>query len=684
MIRGTNKLTSTHSWLDISSMMMFSVIYVLLVNQLSLLAIEKSHIAIFWLPGGIVLAFLLLKDLRAWPAVFVGALMAGLCISHGFWMSLCIALVNTLEAFCGAWLLIQYFPLTKDHDATETAQHFEAIIRSSRDAIISYTLDGRVTSWNPAAECIFQFSAHDIMDQPLTRLFPEAIVDEDRQILDRVRQGRMIQNWETLRLRQDGSVIPVSITISPIYDDQDNLIGASEIARDISQFKHQQAKLHQKNTQFRAAVETSIDGFLMFNEHGHILEVNDAYLKRSGYSRDELLGMTLSALEPQQRTGQTSAHRVMILQAGQDWFETTHHTKEGQIWPVEMAISRSPVAQNVFFSFIKDLTERKKWEKQLWHQANFDPLTNLPNRLFFYDRLSTTLSQAKRDEHSTGLIFLDLDGFKPVNDRYGHDAGDWALKTVAQRWSACIRKNDMIARLGGDEFAVIIAKLEHADEAVAVAKKLIESLETHILLPGNASCLLGTSAGIALFPTHATEIDTLLSAADTAMYASKTNGKNTYRMFSAGPNTQRLDNEWIKYADCQLIGIVELDEQHRQLVRLSNQLNQTIMDKAPNDRIRQLFDELLGYTAFHFETEHRIMKEYQYPNRVEHEQEHALLADELNSIARQAHHNLDELVLQKIRDWLFVDINRLDKHWALFIQQKTYENMSQGSEAEKP
>ena len=169
--------------------------------------------------------------------------------------------------------------------------------------------------------------------------------------------------------------------------------------------------------------------------------------------------------------------------------------------------------------------------QQMWHQAMSDTLTGLPNRPMFFDRFNKELLRAKRNDRSVALLFLDLDGFKVVNDQYGHEAGDIVLKKVAQLWVEMVREVDTVARLGGDEFAIIIGDLESTSSARSVAEKLIGALKSKIALPNGSQCQVGVSIGIAFYPNNGIEINKLLAAADEAMYQSKLSGKNTLTFF---------------------------------------------------------------------------------------------------------------------------------------------------------
>ncbi|PKO25331.1 MAG: hypothetical protein CVU35_04725 [Betaproteobacteria bacterium HGW-Betaproteobacteria-8] len=177
-----------------------------------------------------------------------------------------------------------------------------------------------------------------------------------------------------------------------------------------------------------------------------------------------------------------------------------------------------------------DITQRKESEELIWRQANFDTLTALPNRRMFFDRLSAEVKRAARAKQTFAVMFIDLDGFKEVNDEFGHKAGDELLIQVSQRLEACIRESDISARLGGDEFTIVLSNLENALAVDGVANKILQALNQPFAL-GKKRASVSSSIGVAIFPAHGKDADSLLSHADSAMYEAKDKGKNCWVMY---------------------------------------------------------------------------------------------------------------------------------------------------------
>ncbi len=170
--------------------------------------------------------------------------------------------------------------------------------------------------------------------------------------------------------------------------------------------------------------------------------------------------------------------------------------------------------------------ERERSDKQLKYIASHDSLTRLPNRSLFFDRLHQTLAWARRHQQRFAVLFLDLDDFKPINDRYGHEAGDTVLQDIAHRLSGCVREVDTVARMGGDEFTCILNELKRPADAAIVAKKILEALKQPFVLP-EKKCVIGCSVGIAIFPDDGADNETLVKNADAAMYCAKEK-RNSY------------------------------------------------------------------------------------------------------------------------------------------------------------
>jgi diguanylate cyclase (GGDEF)-like protein/hemerythrin-like metal-binding protein len=266
------------------------------------------------------------------------------------------------------------------------------------------------------------------------------------------------------------------------------------------------------------------------------------------------------------------------------------------------------------------------------------------------------------------LLFADLDGFKNINDKYGHEAGDNVLKMAAQRFLACVREVDTVARFGGDEFAIILGNLDDSQQAKGVAEKVVQAFAQSMILADGGECSVGASVGISIYPEHGSAMDSLMTAADHAMYESKRRGKNTYSFFKE-KSSHKSDSQWFIFDASHLVGVEEIDEQHRNLVYLVNRLSDALKRDDSSESVMEVLDELLVATTHHFDTESRYMTNCHYPEQRQHEVEHAQLVNEAQHFKEKFSQGRELLVLQSLKDWLLGHITYSDKKMANYLMQ---------------
>ena len=207
--------------------------------------------------------------------------------------------------------------------------------------------------------------------------------------------------------------------------------------------------------------------------------------------------------------------------------------KTGEIFFLLLSVSEGNVSNTRFFTVMaRDNSERHIFESELEYLATHDTLTGLPNRTLLYDRLQQAVTQCARAKKLAGILFIDLDRFKIINDTLGHSAGDSVLKEVALRLRGCLREGDSVARNGGDEFTLVLPMLNHQDDAIMIAEKVLATLTQPFKLNGK-DFFIGGSIGISLYPNDGNYSDILLKNADIAMYQAKTAGGNAFRFYSA-------------------------------------------------------------------------------------------------------------------------------------------------------
>lgn len=277
------------------------------------------------------------------------------------------------------------------------------------------------------------------------------------------------------------------------------------------------------------------NGVFITDVNASILWVNRSFAQLSGYASEEVIGKTPRMFNSGVQDEDFYQQFWQTIRSGRTWHgdivnqrrDGTHYTVHQTVTP--LLIGSDQVSH--FVAILEDISERKAAEEHIRHAANFDLLTDLPNRGLFFDRLGQALIAGRRDGVSGALLFLDLDHFKEVNDQFGHAAGDELLIAVAQRLRSQVRESDTVARLGGDEFTIILPSLHDKHDAIHVAEKILAA----ILLPffiAEQDVSIGVSIGIAYFPEHGNVVEPLLNAADHAMYLAKNGGRNRY--FVAG------------------------------------------------------------------------------------------------------------------------------------------------------
>lgn len=279
-----------------------------------------------------------------------------------------------------------------------------------------------------------------------------------------------------------------------------------------------------------SALEVAGNGVMITDHQGTIQWVNPAFSGLCGYSEQELLGQTPRILKSGQQSGEYYQALWATITRGELWSsETVERAKDGSLYTVSQTITPLFTEGDIshFIAIHDDISAQKLSRERIEHLAHYDALTGLPNRTLFFDRLRQALSVARRQDSGLALMYMDLDGFKLVNDSMGHHAGDLLLAGVAERLMKCTRASDTVARLGGDEFTVILSDT-HREEAVAeVAQKIVDAISRPFDLEGRVA-RIGISIGIARYTEEADSEDELIRRADQSMYRAKSAGKNTY------------------------------------------------------------------------------------------------------------------------------------------------------------
>ena len=430
---------------------------------------------------------------------------------------------HVLEGLCRAldWELGEYWEV----DASREAMHFA----------VSWKRPGRDTSAYEATASQFTYrrgeglaghvweesrpvSLTDLAKDPSPRSAAALAVGLHGLVGFPVRSGRRVVGMISLA------------TWAPRELDEGLLGVMNDIGSQIGEFverKRAEVALQESEKRMRSVLDNVSDGLVTLDPAGMIDSINPAVSRLFGYDEKELVGQKVDALIATTHRG--SFMNYVERRLTQDLpasgaLETMGKRKNASLFPLEFLVNSAQVgARRLFIATVRDISERKAHTDALEYQALHDSLTGLPNRTLFGDRLRQALLGARRNQTMFGVLLLDLDRFKDINDALGHDRGDALLQEVASRLKGVLRATDTIARLGGDEFAVVSTDAKHPDNVVAAARKILASLEGTFTI-GDHTVETGASIGIAMYPIHGDDPGTLLRRADVAMYVAKKSG----------------------------------------------------------------------------------------------------------------------------------------------------------------
>ncbi|MBS1209261.1 MAG: hypothetical protein H6R19_1659 [Proteobacteria bacterium] len=465
------------------------------------------------------------------------------------WVNLTMSLVRSRRGTSQFMEVIEDITARKqaEHELRENEGRMRLILSSMREGVIMRDATGTVIIANAAARRLYglaldenfpplqepegySFVREDCSFCPISELPgaramhfgrpASAVVGIDRR--DGTR-GWMLAKAEPLARDEATGLHPVVLTLN-----------------DVTAQRRAEEELRLAATVF----DHSVEAIMITDAQRHILSVNKAFTDLTGFSSCQVIGQTPALL---------SSSRHGLVHYDSVWKEATEQgTWQGEIWqrrrdgsefPEWLSIGAVRDRSNTITNYVavfSDITERKANEARIAFLAHHDPLTSLPNRTLFQDRLEQALARAERSGKVLALLFLDLDRFKTINDSLGHLVGDHLLQAVAERLLHCVRDSDTICRQGGDEFIIVLPEIADTEVSARIAEKILRRLaepfevDTHVL---------GTSfsIGIAVFPHDGVDADTLMKNADTAMYHAKENGRNTYRFFTEAMNANAQD-----------------------------------------------------------------------------------------------------------------------------------------------
>lgn len=412
----------------------------------------------------------------------------------------------------------------------ESQQYNRMLFEQSPIGLALCRMDGQLVDVNPAFATIIGRTVEEAKGFTYWDITPAGYDPQEEALLQRLKETGRYGPYEKEYVHKDGHWVPVQLKGQLVVQDGESYIWSS--VEDISERIRNQEGLRQAATVFDNASEAIV----VTNADNHIIRVNRSYTLITGYSAEEALGKNPGFHKSGRHDAAFYQEMWESLNSKGRWQgEMWNRRRDGEIYPAWQSISVVKDEHGRltnYVSLFSDISHIKATEARLEYMAHHDPLTGLPNRLRFFANLEQALQHARRQQLKVGLLYLDLDRFKPINDSMGHGAGDQLLKVVAERLTGCVRAEDTVARMGGDEFVILLAEVAHAENAGLIAQKVVKAVHEPLTLEGQ-SIQTSTSVGISVYPDDATSSEELVRTADAAMYHAKQRGRGNIQFYAA-------------------------------------------------------------------------------------------------------------------------------------------------------
>jgi diguanylate cyclase (GGDEF)-like protein/PAS domain S-box-containing protein len=427
------------------------------------------------------------------------------------------------------------------NDMAGQLEQSQRVLRAERDFVhavldvagsLVLVLDrqGRIVRFNRACEATTGYRFGEVEGARFWELFlaPEKI-DSARQDFAEMLAGDLPHSFENTWITRDGSVRQITWSNAALHDEGGEVSHVIATGIDVTARRAAETELREAQERFQKAFDNASIGMCLLSIEGRFIQVNPAFCAMLGYLDGELTGRSIAEVtHPDDLSGNVSALKQMLVGELVTYRTEKRYLHAGGqvIWALlASSLVRDENGDPLYFvTQIEDITARRAAEEQLVHQAMHDPLTGLPNRVLFMDRLRLALDRQERPI-LTGVLFVDLDGFKAINDNLGHGVGDQVLKDVAGRLKTCLRPFDMVARLGGDEFVILCPELPARRYADEIAQRLAQAVDVPIRVNGHTVAVTA-SIGVAVASGPRSDAEKLIRDADSAMYHAKTRGKN--------------------------------------------------------------------------------------------------------------------------------------------------------------
>ena len=427
---------------------------------------------------------------------------------------------------------------TADGIQKEYEIQYRSLFDSAHDAIILMDRN-LVIDCNKSTLELLRCTKEQIIGHSTTEFWPERQRNGQPTLeyaLERIKEALHWKRrpYEMVHKRLDGTLVDTDVTLNLFEIKGKKYLQA--IIRDITEKKAIEEALRQSEERYRTILEDIVEGCYECDRQGNFTFFNNSFCKILGYSPEEISGSNYRKLTDEEYAEKLNYvfNNVFTSGISNNLFDCIVITKEGLKKNVEISVSLIKDIEGKPIGFrgvMRDITERKKNEEIIAFMAFHDPLTGLPNRRLLDDRISVALEYVKRNKKKLAVLLMDLDKFKEINDTLGHQIGDILLKEVSIRINELVRKSDTLARMGGDEFMVLLLpEIKGPADIIIVADRIIQCFYAPYPCDGK-NLSITASMGIAIYPDHGEDVETLISHADIAMYQAKKTGGNCFRTY---------------------------------------------------------------------------------------------------------------------------------------------------------
>ncbi|MDD4854533.1 MAG: PAS domain S-box protein [Sulfuricurvum sp.] len=436
-----------------------------------------------------------------------------------------------------------------EQQLSDDKNFISSIIDNANSIIAVIDSNGVMFKLNQYGLNFTSYSQEEIASEPYfwKCLLSETLQDKVIEIINNAKKGIITKSFQNEWISKNGEIRIFEWSNTLVLKPDGSMNYLVTIGVDVTEQEFQKMELHRQKEEFEAIFNTSKDGIAVLDMESNFLDFNEAYLNMTGFEREELLATSCIALSaPEDRERAIEAMNTVVKVGYIIGFEKTCIVKDGKRLTINITATLLPDKKRVLIT-TKDITEMKEHEHQLEYIAHYDALTGLPNRVLKSDRLRQAMIHAERRNEKIAVVYLDLDGFKQVNDRYGHSIGDQLLIALSTRMKQALREGDTLSRLGGDEFVAILVDMDDTSSAFPIIKRLLDAASQAIEFD-DIVVQVSASIGVTFYPQDEdVDADQLIRQADQAMYAAKQSGKNRYHVFdSEHDRTIRIRHEHLE------------------------------------------------------------------------------------------------------------------------------------------